>query len=185
MLGELGMQGSSTRNAFLALLAAVLAGVLLWGCGGGSDSTQSKQGEVAGDGGQASKKKKAIEGSSSVSKEAFLKQANAICAKGKRRGVKEIVAYAKAHRGTGDSKTKLLTKAVTVELLPEIQRQVDEIRSMKAPQGDEEQVEAILTAMEEGVVAASKKPAGPDISTTFKPSVELANNYGLTACAYG
>lgn len=181
---------------FLWAVAAALAG-----CGGGGDSTSTgatangsgansagSTAEATTTNGAATTKTAPSEGSSSTSKAEFVRQANAICAAGKKQGLAAMGAYVKQHpTASPQEKVKLLTEAVQTAFLPEIQTQIDEIRALGAPAGDEGQVNAYLAAMQEGVDAASKasSPSTSLFGQSFKRSAGLARKYGLDSCAYG
>jgi hypothetical protein len=197
------MGGILVRNVFW-LIAVAAVGATLWGCGGDSSSsttaasnggtatTENGGGGANGPVGATSK----TEGSSSAKTEGssqakteFVDQANAICKEGKKKGLGEIKTYVKAHPPSAGSSTEakvaLLGEALRTVFLPEVQNQVDEIRALGLPQGEEGQVEAILDAMEEGVEASSKSSTGLKLGLNFERSAELAREYGLDSCAYG
>jgi hypothetical protein len=190
------MGGILTRNVLFWVVAAAAA-VALWGCGGGDSSsttaasngsgattTSKTEGSSSGKTGESSSGKT---GGASQAKAEFVDQANAICKKGKKKGLKEMTAYAEAHANSSQRKLAQLAKALQVAFLPEVQNQVDEIRALGAPQGDEKQIEAFLDALEEGIEAASQSSAssGLQLGPNFKHSAQLARGYGLDACAYG
>jgi len=152
------------------LWAAVAAiAVALWGCGDDDSS--------AGGGSSGGKSARAE----------FVEQANAICEEGKERGLEAMGAYAKEHPGSGLSQQEQLAVALQKAFLPELQKQVDEIRQLEPPAGDEQQVEAFLVATEEAVEASSKGPAstGDQFDPNFDRSARLARAYGLSGCIYG
>lgn len=147
----------------IALLAAVAALALIAGCGGGSDSTES---------------------TSSLTKAEFVKQGNAICAKGN----KEInEGFEKFVEENGLSKTKAPSKAVQEEavetvLIPRIRKEIESIRALGPP---DEAAEAVLDAAEEALEKGEEEPiqflkeesAGP-----FAKANKLSREYGLTKC---
>lgn len=162
------MGGSLFRNSAVALLVIAVAATPLWGCGGGSDGADAGQ-KQAGKG----------------DKKAFLEEANAICAEGKSRGLARVRVYLKRHEESSESKATLIAQALEVEFLPQIGKQVEEIRELDVPPGDEQQVDAILTAMEEAVDRAGRRGGSGQPGLSFKRSASLARGYGLTDCAYG
>jgi hypothetical protein len=170
------MGGRLIRHLFLSIAAVALVAAI-GGCG---SSSSSSSGSTAGSASSA-------EGSSSLSKAEFVEQADEICTEGKQKGLEEMSAYAKAHASPGEPKLETLAKALQAAFLPAVQTQVDEIRALGAPQGDEAEVKAILAALEEAVESASKSSpsAGPNFGSNFKHSGELAREYGLNGCAYG
>lgn len=149
---------------FVALLAALAAlALIVAGCGGGSDSTES---------------------TSALSKAEFVKQGNAICAKGNKEineGFEEFV------KENGLSKTKAPSKAVQEEavetvLIPKISKELENIRALGPP---DKEAEAVLDAAEEALEKGEEDPiqflkeesAGP-----FAKANKLAREYGLTKC---
>lgn len=147
--------------AALAALALVVAG-----CGGGSDSTES---------------------TSSLTKAEFLKQGNAICAKGNKEIEEGFEKFGKEH---GFSKEKEpskaeLEKAVETVVIPNVSNEVESIRALGPP---DEEAEAVLDAAESALEKGEEDPkqflkeesAGP-----FANANKLAREYGLTKCGEG
>jgi hypothetical protein len=135
---------------------------------------------------QAPKPQETPEAPSSPAKAAFVKRANTICTKGYVKGLKKVNAYVKAHTKSGQPKPEQFIKAYQAALLPAVQSQIDEIRALGAPPGDEQQVEAFLAAMEEAVDTAGQGRVSslPRFEASFERSAKLARGYGLSACAY-
>jgi hypothetical protein len=78
-----------------------------------------------------------------------------------------------------------MTRAVVV---PTIEQEIVAIRKLGAPAGDEEEIEAFLTAEEEEIAQVAKLKT---IFSRFQmkrylaPSAKLAFEYGLEECANG
>ena len=115
------------------------------------------------------------------SKAEFLKKGNAICTKGN----KEIEAAGRKlfTSQKRPPRAKMLAFAKDT-ILPSVQRQVDQIRALGAPKGDEKKVKAIVDAAQAGIDKAKKNPLlltqqgeGP-----FKQADTLARAYGLKVC---
>ena len=119
-----------------------------------------------------------------LTKAEFLKQGNAIC----RKGNEEIgkAAEKKFPRSGGKPNQKELEQFASQTIVPNIQSQVQQISELPAPEGDEEQVEAIV---EEAEASAEKAAEDPSVmikdngEDPFAKTNELAGEYGLTACA--
>jgi hypothetical protein len=153
----------------MALLAVIAALVIVAGCGGGSDSSSSTEATT-----------------SSLTKAEFLKQGNAICAKGNKEIEEGFEEFGKEH---GFSKKKQPTQAELEEaaeevLIPNIRREIDGIRALGAPSGEEAEVEAVLAAAETGLEKGEEDPGvmieegeGP-----FKEANKLSREYGLVKC---
>jgi hypothetical protein len=150
---------------FIALLVALAAlALIVAGCGsGGSDSTES---------------------TSSLTKAEFVKQGNAICAKGSKEineGFEEFVEE------NGLSKTKAPPKAVQEEavetvLIPKISKELESIRALGPP---DEEAEAVLDAAEEALEKGEEDPIQflkEESTGPFAKANKLAREYGLTKC---
>ena len=75
-------------------------------------------------------------------------------------------------------------KIVTTVLVPNVSKEVKELRALGAPDGDEEQVDAMVTALEEGVETAERDPEAVTKSSDaiFGIASRIAGEYGLTVC---
>ena len=139
----------------LTYLGAVGAALLAIGCGGDDD------------------------GGSSISKQEFLKQGNEICAKGNQ----ELDQAANETFSGGPPSEEEVVTFVDDELLPNVEGQVSDLRDLGAPEGDEDEVNAILDAADQAIEAIGDDPAaafrGDD---PFAEANQLARDYGLVAC---
>jgi len=152
----------------LALLAGALAvALVIAGCGS-SDSSST---------------------TASLSKAEFVKQGNAIC----KAGNKEIEeGFEEFTKENNLSKTKPPSKAIQEEaaetiLIPAINNQVEEIRALGTPEGDEGEVDEILTDAEEAVEEGEEDPTsllGAE-PAKFKELNKESREYGLTVCGEG
>lgn len=184
-------------SSLCALAIAAAIGLTVGGCGGSSDSTAvssestdtATAGKEAGGAGKEGKGggNEAPVHSSSLSKEEFIAQAGAICTKEKTAGLEAMGEYVKQQPGVaGAAKIELIGEALQKVFLPAVQRQIDQIRALGAPEGEEAEVEAFLSALQEAVDQAGQgTPANGQFAKDFASSAELAHEYGLTACAYG
>jgi hypothetical protein len=123
----------------------------------------------------------------SGAKAQFVKQAEQICAQGRKRALKDLASYIKQHRGQNPNSEKGSAKALKAAFLPVAQEQVNELRALDAPSADKAQVQAILDSMQTAVDTAERSPAetSADITKPFAKSGRLARQYGINACAYG
>jgi hypothetical protein len=165
----------------LAIAAAIALGA--GGCGGGSDSASGESTGATATGGGANQ----TVHSSSLSKAEFIKRADAICTREKTKGLEAMGAYVKESKGAaGQEKAALIGEAIQKVFLPSVQSQVDQIRALGAPEGDEQEVEAILVALEEAVEGASQgTPSSAHFAQSFSNAGSLAREYGLSGCVYG
>lgn len=148
----------------MAMFAAAVVLVVVAGCGGGDSSDDE-----------------------SLTKAEFVEQGSAICAK----RVKQIGADIRAggtNKG-GPQETNGPTQGdpVADALLSNFQAEVDELRALGAPSGDEKTIEAMLHAMERGVKEAeangSKEEALFSAGNQLGKGREMAEKYGLEGCA--
>ena len=148
----------------LALIAVVaMAALLLAGCGGGGDDSSSGK---------------------TISKEDFIVKADAICKKGTERLQKAIFATLKHPQNLTKVSEDEQIKIVTTAMAPNISREVKELRALGIPDGDEEKIDAMIGALEEGVETAEQDPQAVTKSSdvVFGISSRIAGEYGLTAC---
>jgi len=135
--------------------AALLTGaVFVAGCGGGDDE---------------------------LTKAEFLKQGNAICAKGN----KEIDQSAKQVFTTKQEPSKeQLNKFAEDTLIPSVQGQIDDLRDLNPPSDLDDQVSTLL---DDAQAALDKGKDDPSILTSekqdpFKAVNQTAEKLGLKAC---
>jgi hypothetical protein len=153
----------------IALIGAVMAfAAIVAGCGSSSSSTES---------------------TASLSKAEFVKQGNAICEAGNKEINAGFEEFAKEREF---SKTKQPSPAEIEEgaeeiVVPSIRKQIDQIKALGAPEGEEEQVEAFVenaeTQLEKGEEDASL--LADESKHLFASVNEEGKALGLTACAEG
>lgn len=154
-------------KARLTMLCALALGValLVAGCGGDDgDSTTVT--------------------SSSLGKAAWVKKVNALCEKNTDGMLQAMIRYGKAN--AGQPVKQVATGAVQTVVPPALRRQIEQIRALGAPEGDEAEVEAYLASLERGIeTVESRKPK--DIFTlqeSLKVTNQPAGAYGLEDCEY-
>jgi hypothetical protein len=166
----MGKQKSSIKLFFIGFVAAACFFAGCGGEGGGSASTSETPLTT-----------------SSHSRAEFVKLANGICETGADALLTEIGSYVKRHQGEGKGQDELLAQGVQAVFLPKMQAHIEEIRTLGAPSGDQQKVEALLASLQEAVDAADAGEVSSQAQLTkdFKRSAALAREYGLHACAYG
>jgi len=151
-------------KSLIALLVAVSAiAMIVAGCGGSSDSSES---------------------TSSLTRAEFVKQGNAICAKGNKE-IQEGFEEFEQEVGSQKQPTKAqLTEAIETIVLPAVREQVEGVQDLGAPSGEEAKVEAITDSAEEALEEGEEDPASltSEKADPFAKANELANEYGLTKC---
>ena len=153
-----------SKALVLALAAFAAIAMIAAGCGGGGDSTTD---------------------SSSLTKAEFLKQGNAVCAKGNKEIEEGFQEFEKENDLQNGQPTKAqLTEAIETIVLPAVRDQVDGIEELGAPSGEEAKVEAVTDAASEAVEEGEEDPASltSEKADPFAEANELANEYGLVKC---
>jgi hypothetical protein len=154
------------KKPVIVLLAALvaLAVVAVAGCGSSSDSTES---------------------TASLSKAEFLKKGNAICKEGNESINSEFEEFTKENNlsETAEPPKEAQEEAVEQVLIPAINRQIEEVKALGTPEGDEGELAELISA-EEGVVEEAEE--NPlllfETTTKQKEANKLATAYGLTVC---
>jgi|MicForSoiPHH12_O_1018301.scaffolds.fasta_scaffold01282_1 hypothetical protein len=146
----------------IAVAATLVIGLVIAGCGsGGKSSTASSHSSTA----------------AALSKPQFLAQGNAICAQGNQ----SLAAPDKA-LGNQPSRAQITT-FVSSTFAPDIQSQIEGIRALGAPSGDQVTVSNMLDAAQADLNKIKSNPALLAGGAGFADFARLAHSYGLTACA--
>jgi len=139
--------------AFATLAVALVAA----GCGSSSSSSTST--------------------TAALSKADFVAQANAICSKGNK-----VTDAAGAQLGKGSSAAQVAA-VVTKSFVPGIQSQIDAIKALGAPAGDESTVSSMLGLAQADLDKLKADPSLLGDPKLFSDFANAAHPYGLTACA--
>jgi hypothetical protein len=156
-------------KSLFALMAAVAAlAIIVAGCGGGSDSSSSGA------------------STSSLTKAEFLKQGNAICAKGNEEIEEGFEAWVKEnHLKQSQKPTEAQLAQVSEEvLIPQVRKEIDGIRALGLPSEGGEDADEVLKAAEKGLEEGEEDPIvlTHESGTSFAEANKLAREYGLTKC---
>jgi hypothetical protein len=150
------------------MLFGVLAiAVIAAGCGSSSDSSSSE------------------ESTASITKAELIKQGDAICTRYEKENEAEFEEFAEEN---GLSENKEPTEAQKEELatsilLPSVSGQIEAIRALGAPSGEEEKVSEILDTVEEEVEEGEAEPSVLfEEEAAFAEGNELAREYGFKVC---
>lgn len=151
------------------VIAALAAGALfVAGCGGDDDDSNTTSGATGASG-------------SSLTKEQFVAEADQIC----KSSEDSIRAEAEQTLGSNSSPQEI-TDFNTEVVVPAQQDVIDSIRALGAPEGDEEQVGAILDSVQSALDTVAADPeqfADPDAADReFDEADQLATDYGLKEC---
>lgn len=126
---------------------------------------------------------------SNLTKAQYVKKASAICEREAPLILPRLGFYYKEYERRHDLNSRhgnetAIAVAIKVILPRELHKQIDQIRALGAPSGDEERIEAFLAAME----TDAEEVEGGSIRTLealrLKHSPKLASAYGLIACSY-
>jgi hypothetical protein len=117
-----------------------------------------------------------------LTKAEFIKQADEICASGDK-----TIDEAFKDLGSGQPSDQEAEQVITDTVVPEVQGEIDGIRALTPPEGDEDEVTAILDAAQSAVDQAKEDPSlltqqGED---PFQEANQLAKEYGLKVCGQG
>lgn len=185
-------------KARLPLLIAVLGIMALIGAGCGDDESTSgsatggnsnANAEADSDGGSSSDEQSgeapAVE-TSSLSKAEFVKRANAACTREGKGLLSRAEAFQEGGGSKGQSPQEANAELVKKVLLPTVEAQTAALVKLGAPEGDEEELEAILAARREDIASAEEVKRGKSVTEIieeeFSETDETLEEYGLSAC---
>lgn len=179
------------RKLAISLGAIALLAFLLAGCGGDDDSTSSGGTGATGATGAADAEAttESESASSDSTEEAssdkarFIKEADKICEEADR---KQLAALKKEAEKLKKNRSKAEERKLVLNAgLPAIREQVDELEELDPPSGEEEEVEALIAAMDKAVREIEENPdvlSKPGASPA--PEVNRTSaDYGFEACA--
>jgi len=151
------------NKASLAALAALVAlAAIVAGCGGSDDSTTTEE---------------------TLTKVEFIKQGDAICKKANEQSETEAEEFADENDFELEKASdEQLEEAVAEVLVPSLNRQAEELDALGAPEGDEEQVEAIIVSLEDATGEIEDEPSLVFEGQVLKEPSELAEDYGFKVC---
>jgi hypothetical protein len=154
------------NKAFLAAVAALIAlAAIVAGCGGGGDTTDETV---------------------TLTKAEFVKQGDAICKKATERSEKEAEEFAEDNDFTLEKASKeQLEEAVSAVLVPDLERQAEELDALGAPKGDEDKVEEIIVSLEDATGEIEDDPGLVFDGKVLRKATEKAEAYGFKVCGEG
>jgi hypothetical protein len=155
----------------VGLIAGTLVVLVSSGCGGSGNSGANT------DGGQGITVQ-----TGSLSKAQFIKQADAICAKAVGKTRLAVQAYARQSRSSLND-PKIDAKLINTVLLPEYKEEIDRIKALGAPSGDEEKIAAIIEETQQGLREAREDPVEfVNRTSPFHKALRLGEAYGFNSC---
>jgi hypothetical protein len=160
------------------VLVALAAGVA--GCGGGSSESS------------ADSAKSSSKPSAPLSKQAFVKKADAVCTESQKRIETEFVAFLKKDKinesENGESAKGVEARgieAIETIAIPQLSKQASELRKLEPPAEEKAKVDAYISAIEKEVEGAEQNPKslyGP-AKQVFAESDAAAKGIGFKVCA--
>lgn len=147
-------------RAYICCLAALCLSALAMGCGGG-ESTASE----------------------SLTKAEFIKAADAICKAADKTQNAELAAYVKKNPKAESNEAEQI-KLVAAAGLPAVRVEIEELTELGAPDGEEAEIEAMLTSMEDALEESEDDPSKV-LDATKSPFVAVekeAAKFGFKAC---
>lgn len=158
------------RNICLLVVASAFALGAIAGCGG-SDSGESTD-------------------SAPLSKAAFIEKGDAICERLQDQQIEALEGYEDAHpevqKELSRDPSATQGKVVKIVAVAPIEASVSEFRALAAPEGDEQEVEAILEALEEAAETLEQDPSSFFVVNKkgwFTSLHERAAAYGFKVCS--
>jgi hypothetical protein len=86
----------------------------------------------------------------------------------------------------GEPSQEQITQFVEEEAVPALESLIADLRDLTPPEGDEDTVEAIYDAADEGIAEVREDPSaftGDEQPASFQEADRLARDYGLDQCA--
>jgi hypothetical protein len=149
------------RQARGRVLAAGIAAVLVAaGCGDDDEDTTT---------------------AAAPTKQEFIEQGDAICEEGDQ----EIDAAGQETFSGGRPSPEEQQQFITETVVPNVQGQIDDLRALTPPEGDEEQVNQILDTAQEELDALEQDPQAGFMGEPFAQAEKLLKDYGFEVCAQG
>jgi hypothetical protein len=148
---------TKARLGWIGAITAIVLVAALQGCGGSSDST---------------------------TKADFVKEAKAICNKGEQKREELATKLITEFEEREEKATQKLQEESVLKLLTVYEGTTEKLAELDQPEGEEEKVEAIIEAREEGAEQAQASPATLLHSAQpLRKAENLSEDYGLGRCA--
>lgn len=159
----------------ILLVVAVVSVALVAGCGGGDDDSSAAAGSDSGE----------PISTSSLSKAEFVKQASAACRRERSDLLGDAYKYLGKKTSSGTPQDVAVADLGRTLVVPTVEAEAAAIRKLGAPAGDEEEIEEILAAQQEGIDEVKALKKADSIEVVLEPFADAnkkLREYGFTAC---
>lgn len=154
------------KRLILLLAAAMALAAIAAGCGSSDDDS--------------------TEVTVSLTRAEFIERGDQICKQAEEDSEAEAEEFAEENDFTLENASEeQLEEAIDAVLVPALDRQVEEIEALGAPEGDEEKVEEIIVALEAASDEVAADPSRAFEGEPLKEATELAQDYGFKVCGEG
>lgn len=184
------------RYSILAVLACLLLGsFVIAGCGSDSDDTTAGGASATEAGTESGGEANSGDGDSSDSSEApsakptseskaeFTARANELCEKRRNEIKKKSGEIFTSAQESGGSPEAALNSLIEDAVVPGLEGEIEELQELGVPEGNEDQVEEIIAAIESMLASAREDPqAFVKNPAEFNAANKVAVRYGLEAC---
>jgi hypothetical protein len=143
-----------------ALVVLALAGIAV-GCGSSSNNNSTS--------------------TASLTKAQWIAKADAFC----QAGTAQTNAAGTQQFGNQKPSQAQIQQFATTTIIPGIQSQVDKIKALGAPVGDEQQVNTLISTVQADLDKAKSDPSLVTQGNAFSDANKLAQQYGLKVCGKG
>jgi hypothetical protein len=174
----------------MLVAAAVVA--MLMGCGGGDDDSGGGVPSTSGStstAGSGSSSESSSGGppvtTSSLSKAEFIKKATVACELERKNLVTEVTDFMSEGLKEGKNEKALIASMAKVVMVPTVEAEMDAIRTIGVPAGDEDEIEAILATEQGGIEEVKQLKSADDleeIEDHFTEATKKFRAYGFEAC---
>lgn len=122
-------------------------------------------------------------GEEALTKVEFIEQGDEICRQAEKRSEPEAEEFAEENDFELEKATDAeLEEAIAAVLVPALEQQAEEIDALGAPEGDEEEIEAIVVALRDGAAEVDDDPSLAFEGEPLKEASQLARDYGFEVC---
>lgn len=157
-----------SKRLIVLLAGAMALALVAAGCGSSDDSTDTVDVDVT------------------ITKDQLIAQGDTICKQGDKEIEEGFERYAEENGvpKNQEPSDEQGVEIVEMVIVPSIETQAELIRGLGIPEGDEEEVEAMLDSLDEAVEAAEEDPESlfDEDSDPFGDPNQRAEDYGFKVC---